>query len=149
MTLETVFLFAGQGTQYHQMGRWMYENHGTFRRTLDGLDAVVREYRGGSILDQVYSPDRRPEEAFDRFRDTHPAIFMIEYALARALMAEGIKPNAVLGASLGEIAAAAVAGLVRLPLHAHRVGRGRFQGTGGRAAVAHRPDPAAVVHHRR
>ncbi|GAU67578.1 putative acyltransferase [Streptomyces sp. NBRC 110611] len=109
MSLSNVFLFAGQGSQYHHMGGWFYEHDEVFRDTLRDLDAVVRAERGDSVLERIYGPERRLDEPFDRFRDSQPGIFMVEYALARSLMARGIQPDAVLGASLGEVAAAAVA----------------------------------------
>lgn len=110
MTRRTIFLFSGQGTQYHQMGAWLYENDEVFRSTLRRLDDVVREERGEGVLKHIYGPGQRIDEPFGAFRDTQPAIFMLEYALARALDARGVRPDAVVGASLGELAAAAVAG---------------------------------------
>ncbi|HEX8174206.1 MAG TPA: ACP S-malonyltransferase [Pyrinomonadaceae bacterium] len=112
MRLKNIFMFSGQGSQYYQMGRGLYERDAVFRNTLDSLDAIVREEMGESILERVYGKTYRPEMVFDEFRFTHPAIFMLEYALARMLMAQGISPDMVLGMSLGEVAAAAIAGAV-------------------------------------
>ncbi|AEW95946.1 MULTISPECIES: ACP S-malonyltransferase [Streptomycetaceae] len=109
MTRRNVFMFAGQGSQYHHMGRWLYEHDEVFRATLLELDGVVRAERGDSVLDRIYGTGLRLDEPFDRFRDSQPGIFMIEYALARSLAAHGLRPDLVLGASLGEVAAAAVA----------------------------------------
>lgn len=105
-------MFSGQGSQYYQMGRGLYDRDDVFRSTLDDLDLIVRAEMGESVLDRVYGKAHRPEEVFDEFSFTHPAIFMLEYALARMLMARGIEPDMVLGVSLGEVAAAAVAGAV-------------------------------------
>ncbi|QHC26624.1 ACP S-malonyltransferase [Streptomyces sp. GS7] len=110
MPLSNVFLFAGQGSQYHRMGSWLYEHDAVFRRTLLDLDAVVREQRGDSVVERIYGG--RMDEPLDTFRDSQPGIFMIEYALATTLIAQGVRPDAVVGASLGETAAAAVAGAV-------------------------------------
>ncbi|MFI0777869.1 ACP S-malonyltransferase [Streptomyces sp. NPDC021212] len=110
MTLSNVFLFAGQGSQYHRMGAWLYENDEVFRRTLLDLDAVVREQRGDSVVERIHGG--RMDEPLDGFRVSQPGIFMIEYALATALEARGVRPDVVVGASLGETAAAAVAGAV-------------------------------------
>jgi trans-AT polyketide synthase, acyltransferase and oxidoreductase domains len=110
MSQRIVFMFAGQGSQYHHMGGWLYRHHKVFRETLQDLDSVVARVRGDSVLARMYPPDRRPDHPFDEFRYTQPSIFMIEYAMARTLLAEGVRPDLVLGASLGEVAAAVVAG---------------------------------------
>jgi bacillaene synthase trans-acting acyltransferase len=112
MSGETVFLFSGQGSQYFQMGRALYDGHDTFRGWMDRLDDVARQCSGTSIVRELYSDARAKGEPFDRLSLTHPAIFMVEYALAQTLMDEGVTPDAVLGASLGSFAAAAVAGFL-------------------------------------
>ncbi|WP_329110184.1 ACP S-malonyltransferase [Micromonospora sp. NBC_01699] len=109
--LTPVFLFAGQGSQYHGMGKWLYGADPVFRSALDSLDAVVRDVRGDSVVLAIHGSGHGPERPMTRFALTQPAIFMVEYALARMLRARGIEPAAVLGASLGEVAAAAVAGV--------------------------------------
>ncbi|MEV6566630.1 ACP S-malonyltransferase [Streptomyces kronopolitis] len=110
--LTPVFLFAGQGSQYHGMGKWLYGADTAFREALDALDATVREVRGDSVIEAIHGPGRGPEHPMTQFSLTQPALFMVEYALARMLRAHGFEPGAVLGASLGEIVAAAVAGVV-------------------------------------
>ncbi|MCX2729168.1 ACP S-malonyltransferase [Saccharopolyspora sp. NFXS83] len=112
MAPRTIFLFAGQGSQYHHMGRWYYENDPVFRATMDELDEVVRRQRGDSVLAGLYAPERAAEQPLAEFRLSHPSIFMVEFAAARMLRSHGFTPDAVLGASLGEIVAAAVAGAV-------------------------------------
>ncbi|WP_433854483.1 ACP S-malonyltransferase [Streptomyces kronopolitis] len=110
--LTPVFLFAGQGSQYHGMGKWLYGADAAFREALDSLDATVREVRGDSVIEAIHGPGRGPEHPMTQFSLTQPAIFMVEYALAQMLRAHGFEPGAVLGASLGEVGAAAVAGVV-------------------------------------
>ncbi|MGW2600275.1 acyltransferase domain-containing protein, partial [Streptomyces klenkii] len=110
--LTPVFLFAGQGSQYHGMGRWLHGADPVFRESLDALDAVVREVRGDSVIEAIHAEGHGPERPMTRFALTQPAIFMVEYALAQMLRSHGFEPAAVLGASLGEVAAAAVAGVV-------------------------------------
>ncbi|MFF7388047.1 ACP S-malonyltransferase [Streptomyces scabiei] len=112
LMLAPVFLFAGQGSQYHGMGRWLYGADTVFRESLDRLDAVVRETRGDSVIEAIHHGGHGPERPMTRFALTQPAIFMVEYALADMLRSHGFEPAAVLGASLGEVAAAAVAGVV-------------------------------------
>ncbi|MCQ8769824.1 ACP S-malonyltransferase [Streptomyces telluris] len=110
--LTPVFLFAGQGSQYHGMGRWLHGADPVFRESLDSLDAVVRQARGDSVIEAIHADGHGPERPMTRFALTQPAIFMVEYALAQMLRSHGFEPGAVLGASLGEVAAAAVAGVV-------------------------------------
>lgn len=107
-----VFLFSGQGSQFYQMGRGLYEEVSEFRKWMNTLDEIVTPLIGESVLSHLYAEDQRRDEAFKRTLLTHPAIFMVEYALAHALMDRGIKPDAVLGSSMGEFASAAVAGLL-------------------------------------
>ena len=112
MTPQTVFLFSGQGSQYFHMGRSLYDGNATFREWMERLDALAQQALGTSVVDALYSGRNGKSDPFDRILLTHPAIFMVEYSLARALMASGVRPDMVLGASLGSFAAAAVAGFI-------------------------------------
>jgi trans-AT polyketide synthase/acyltransferase/oxidoreductase domain-containing protein len=107
-----VFMFSGQGSQYYHMGKALYQKEPRFREWMQKLDAVVEKISGVSVVEQLYSPDNRISDIFDHTRLTHPAIFMVEFALARVLMERGIQPGTVLGGSLGEFAAAAVSGVM-------------------------------------
>jgi bacillaene synthase trans-acting acyltransferase len=91
------------------MGRELFEQHAVFRRWMLRLDGVARELLGGSVVERVYDPSRKKGDTFDATRWTHPAIFMVEYAMARTLLESGVTPDHVLGTSLGELVAAAVA----------------------------------------
>ena len=64
---------------------------------------------GISLLDELYHPQYKKSDPFTQLTLTNPAIFMVEYALAQVLLSEGIKPQKVLGTSLGEFVAAAIA----------------------------------------
>lgn len=108
--LPTVFMFSGQGSQYYGMGEGLFAEDEVFRTALRDLDAVVAEELGQSVLARMFDPARRRDEAFVDTWLTQPAIVMVELALARALAARGVEPDYVLGASLGEYAAAVVAG---------------------------------------
>ncbi len=109
---QTVFLFSGQGSQYRQMGRKLYENNTIFRQSMQDLDQVARTILDHSILYELYSPDKAKGEPFEQTIITHPAIFMFEVSLAKALIAAGVKPSVVIGVSLGEFAAAVIAGTI-------------------------------------
>ncbi|MCU1350278.1 MAG: hypothetical protein JWO56_3308 [Acidobacteria bacterium] len=108
----TVFMFSGQGSQYFQMGRELFEKNDTFRSWMIRLDAIGRRFSGSSVVGSLYSDAKRKGDPFDRTLLTHPAIFMVEYSLAQSLIDAGVRPDLVLGASLGSFAAAAVAGFI-------------------------------------
>jgi acyl transferase domain-containing protein len=112
MTMKTVFMFSGQGSQYFQMGRELFERNETFRSWMTRLDRLFRELSGNSVVETIYSVQRDKSMSFDRTLLTHPAIFMTEFALAQSLIEAGVKPDVTLGASMGSFAAAAVSGMV-------------------------------------
>src|SRR5579872_2141062 len=105
-------MFSGQGSQYFQMGRPLFEASTVFRKHLQRFDELLRELSGISALDALYGKQRDRAEPFDDILLTHPAIFIVEYALAKALMDAGGVPEMVLGTSLGSFAAAALAGII-------------------------------------
>lgn len=110
--LKTIFMFSGQGSQYYQMGQPLYEHNAVFRHWMDRLDACCRDQSGASALGLIYDRRRTRADTFERTPLSGAAIFMVEYALAMALKAEGLHPDLTLGASLGTYAAAAVAGSI-------------------------------------
>lgn len=107
-----VFLFSGQGSQYYGMGQPLRAEHPGFAARLEALDRIASQAVGRSILDIVYDEATPGNAVFDRLLYSHPAILMIELALAGALRDAGVEPDYVLGTSLGELAAASVAGVV-------------------------------------
>ncbi len=110
MPRKVVFMFPGQGSQYFHMGRALYQGNETFHGWMLRLDAMVAPYLGCSVLDELYSDERAIAQTFDRTLLTHPAIFMVEYALARTLSEAGLSPDLTMGLSVGSAAAAAVSG---------------------------------------
>ena len=110
--MKTVFLFSGQGSHHFQMGRELFERDACFRATMQNADRVVRKRCGESVLTALFAENNTREIPFHRTLHSHPAIFMVEYALAKSLMDAGVQPDMVLGASLGTFAAAAVAGCI-------------------------------------
>jgi len=111
-TKPTLFMFSGQGSQYYQMGKDLYDGDESFRRHMGDLDALVMARLGESVVDHIYDEQNRIGDSFDRLLYTHIAIFIIEIALTRMLADKGIRPDMVMGASLGELVAACVSGVV-------------------------------------
>ena len=109
---ETVFMFSGQGSQYFQMGRELFEKNDTFRDWMVRLDDIARRASGRSVIETLYSDSQGKGDPFDRTLLSHPAIFMVEYSLAQTLIHAGVSPDIVLGVSVGSFAAAAVAGFL-------------------------------------
>jgi bacillaene synthase trans-acting acyltransferase len=108
----TVFMFSGQGSQYLQMGRELFEKDDTFRDWMVRLEDIARQVSGRSVMETLYSDVYSRGDPFDRTLLTHPAIFMVEYSLAQSLIHAGVWPDMVLGVSLGSFAAATVAGFI-------------------------------------
>ncbi|WP_045052018.1 ACP S-malonyltransferase [Chromobacterium violaceum] len=110
-----VFMLPGQGGQFYQMGRELYQNQPAFHRWMNELDSLVRTELGRSVIAEIYDDNHARSKAFDDIRLSHPAIFMVEYALGKTIEEQGIKPDHLLGASLGELVAAALSNMLSLP----------------------------------
>jgi acyl transferase domain-containing protein len=105
-----VWMFSGQGAQYFQMGRALYHTNQAFRFWMDRLDQVAANYAGQSIVEMLYDEKRTKSQPFEQTLYTHPALFMVQYSLAKTLLAEDFPPpDYLFGASLGEFVAAALA----------------------------------------
>ena len=109
---EAVFLFPGQGCQYAGMGRELHAREPAFREAFDACAAVLDDELGLDLRALVFGDDG---DALLPTAIMQPAIFSIEYSLARWWMAQGVVPVAMAGHSVGEFVAATLAGVFELP----------------------------------
>jgi acyl transferase domain-containing protein len=105
-----VFIFGGQGSQYYNMARELYESDDVFRDCIVDMDLKYKEIAKYGVVDEIFRKDKRRGVELKELKYSHPSIFMIEYALSETLKKKGICPNAVIGVSLGEYTAAVLAG---------------------------------------
>ncbi|MEH0574691.1 SDR family NAD(P)-dependent oxidoreductase [Streptomyces sp. B21-108] len=131
---EPVFVYSGQGAQWPGMAVDLYEASPVVRETLDECDALIRRDVPWSLMDEL----RRGEDArLDRTDIAQPALLAVQTALTGWLAECGIRPETVVGHSVGEIAAAHAAGaLTRADAVRLAVRRGQIlQETAGRGAM--------------
>ncbi|MFF8863327.1 type I polyketide synthase [Streptomyces sp. NPDC015139] len=107
---RTAFLFTGQGSQYPRMTAGLHRDSPLYRRFLDEADAALLPHTGESVRDLLLGGD----ESVHRTRWAQPALFAVGYALGRTLGELGVRPDLLLGHSVGEYAAACLAGVFPL-----------------------------------
>ena len=110
------FLFPGQGAQYLQMGKALYDHEPIFSEAVDHCAELLQEAFNFDIRNIIYSNDNS-SDAENRLKDTQytqPALFVIEYALSQLWFSWGIKPTLLCGHSIGEFVAAHLAGIFTL-----------------------------------
>jgi amino acid adenylation domain-containing protein/non-ribosomal peptide synthase protein (TIGR01720 family) len=103
-----VFMFPGQGSQYPNMGAELYKNEPVYRDTIDHCAALL----DFDIRELIFNSDTADQ--LKQTRITQPALFVTEYALAKLWMSWGIQPDAMIGHSVGEYVAGALAGVFSL-----------------------------------
>ncbi|MCP5097303.1 MAG: acyltransferase domain-containing protein [Chloroflexi bacterium] len=116
-TRPVVFMFSGQGSQYVQMGRGLYESESVFREQVDRCTELLRPHIGLDLRTILYPTNTDEATAQEQLRQTavtQPALFTIEYALAQLWQSWGIHPQAMIGHSIGEFVAACLAGVLSL-----------------------------------
>jgi acyl transferase domain-containing protein len=114
--LDVVFLFPGQGSQYVNMGRDLYNDEPVFRDSYDRCISAFSELLGSDLSGNAHNGDVDLSKDDDLIETDvcQPLLFTVEYALAELLMSWGIRPTAMLGHSLGEYVAATISGVFEL-----------------------------------
>ncbi|GCE28516.1 polyketide synthase [Dictyobacter alpinus] len=111
------FLFSGQGSQYSNMGRDLYEHEPVFRHYVDLCASLVQPELECDIRAILYPADPQDQQAVAQLQQTsitQPALFIIEYALAQLWMSWNVLPDIMIGHSIGEYVAACLAGVFSL-----------------------------------
>jgi len=112
-----VFMFPGQGVQHVKMGAELYRTEAVFREQIDACAEILQPQLGLDLRKVLYPADDKMDEAkaqLTETRLTQPAIFSVDYALARLWMSWGVQPQAMIGHSVGEFVAACLAGVFSL-----------------------------------
>ncbi|MEU9828093.1 type I polyketide synthase [Micromonospora chersina] len=144
--VRTVFVFPGQGSQWRGMAQGLLRASDVFRAAIDECDRALRPYTDWGLTDALRgTPGAAP---LTRVDVVQPALFAVMVALAALWRSHGVEPDAVVGHSQGEIAAAHVAGTLTLPDAARAVALRsraltRLAGTGGMTSVALPPEDVA------
>ncbi len=107
-----VFVFPGQGSQWVGMGRVLFQQKQVFREVIEACDVYVRRESGFSVIDEILADEAHSQLA--RIDVVQPMLFAIQVALAALWRSWGVEPDCVIGHSMGEIAAAHVAGALSL-----------------------------------
>ncbi|AOT10637.1 SDR family NAD(P)-dependent oxidoreductase [Pseudoalteromonas luteoviolacea] len=114
--LSNVFMFSGQGSQFLGMAQQLYLDYPVFKAELDPLLKLAQEKMSVSLevllFDSQHSAER--EALINRTDITQPLLFMVEYATAKLLMSFGVKPDVMVGHSLGEYVAACLSGVIKV-----------------------------------
>ena len=146
---RVVFVMSGQGPQWQGMGRELMQHEPVFKHMIEACDKAMRPWAKFSLMDELNRPEA--ETKMQRTEISQPAIFAMQMALAALWQSWGIQPAAVVGHSVGEIAAACIAGILTLDQAAKIIVlRGRFMDEcaaagGTMLAVGMSPDEARAV----
>ncbi|QEG23834.1 non-ribosomal peptide synthetase/type I polyketide synthase [Mariniblastus fucicola] len=111
---DITFVFTGQGAQWWQMGRELYANEPVFKNLIDRIDALLAPLASWSLVNEMMNAESESSSRIHLTSIAQPAIFALQVALAELWKSWGIEPAKVIGHSVGEVAAAYVAGVYTL-----------------------------------
>jgi acyl transferase domain-containing protein len=114
MGRKIVFVFPGQGSQWFGMGRELMQREPVFFESLAKCDRALRPFVDWSLLEQLQSDETSPSYRLSEIDCIQPTLLAIEIALAQLWHSWGIKADAAIGHSMGEVAAAFVAGALSI-----------------------------------
>jgi phthiocerol/phenolphthiocerol synthesis type-I polyketide synthase E len=134
---RVVFLFPGQGAQHPGMARGLYDNEPVFAEHFDACAAGFRDELGIDLHAILFGEASGEENSLERTDRTQPALFAVEYALGKLIESYGVRAGAMAGHSIGEYAAATLAGVFDLPTAIKVVSK--------RASLMHASAPGAMV----
>jgi acyl transferase domain-containing protein len=109
---RVAFVFSGQGPQWYAMGRELIASEPLFRNVVEACDRLLQPWSGWSLVDALAASEA--ETRVDQTEVAQPALFAVQVALAALWKSWGIEPDAVVGHSIGEIAALHIAGVLTL-----------------------------------
>ncbi|WP_414529158.1 SDR family NAD(P)-dependent oxidoreductase [Nodularia chucula] len=112
-----VFMFPGQGAQYVDMGKELYQTEPIFQQQVDLCCQLLQPHLGCDLRSLIYPTESESKSAAEKLQQTaitQPALFVVEYALAQLWIFWGISPSAMIGHSIGEYVAACLAGMMTL-----------------------------------
>ena len=107
-----IFMFPGQGSQYIEMGKSLYSRFPEFRTTFDRCAEVLSAELGVDFKSFIF--DAANKETLENTRYTQPALFAIEVSIGKMLLSWGVRPDGMVGHSIGEFAAAHLSGVFSL-----------------------------------
>lgn len=145
---KLVFVFSGQGGQWYGMGQELLKDEPIFSQAIDEIDLIIQKDFNWSLREVLLSGS--PENQLERIEVVQPAIFAIQVALAKLWKEWGITPDGVIGHSMGEVAAAHVAGILSMEdaikiicIRSERLKK--LRGKGAMLATELSPDQAAEL----
>jgi acyl transferase domain-containing protein/thioesterase domain-containing protein/acyl carrier protein len=109
-----VFMFSGQGAQYVNMGRELYQTEPTFQAVVDDCAEMLKPHLGLDLRHLLYRSQQMTPSELEQTAIAQPALFVTEYALAKLWQSWGVHPKAMIGYSIGEYVAATLAGVFSL-----------------------------------
>jgi acyl transferase domain-containing protein/NADPH:quinone reductase-like Zn-dependent oxidoreductase/acyl carrier protein len=132
------FVYSGNGCQWQGMGKQLLEQSPTFRRSITEIDALFQQYADFSLLDELTG--RNGDHRYQHTEIAQPALFALQVGITEMLKEQGFQPAAVIGHSVGEVAAAWACGALSLAaavkvIYYRSFHQGKTHGSGGMTAV--------------